>query len=177
MAFLAPILPALALAGTAVSAVGSLQSGFYSAQVAENNAKIATQNAGYARESGQQQAAVTSMKGAAKVAHVKASQAASGIDVNTGSAVDVQAGEREVAKLDADTVLNNAELQAYGYTTQATSFKAQAEQDKTAAIIGATGDLLSGASSLDMKWGTPTGTVGNAAKAGAGFIPGVGSFG
>jgi F0F1-type ATP synthase membrane subunit c/vacuolar-type H+-ATPase subunit K len=176
MAFIAPLLPALSVIGAGIGAVGQIQSGMYQGQVADNNAKIAAQNAEYARESGQQQAAVTSMKGASKVAHVKAAQAASGIDVNTGSAADVTTGEREVAKLDVDTVLNNAELQAYGYTTQQASFKAQAQQDRTAAIIGATGDLFSAASSLDFKWGQPTGTT-NTAKVRPGWVPAENAFG
>ncbi len=151
------------IAGTAATAYGQVQSGLYGAEVARNNATVAKQNAEYSRQAGQQKAAVTSMKGAAQIAKMKTGQAAGNIDVNTGSAVDVQQGEREIAKLDVETVLNNAELQAYGYTVQATNFEAQAQQDEFAGFVGAAGSLLSGASSVmgGMKpMSQPMGTIG-----------------
>jgi hypothetical protein len=154
--------------GAATSAAGTIEQGAatsnaaaYSAQVAQNNATIANANAAYATAAGQQQAADTSLKGAAKSGKIKAGQAASGIDVNTGSAVAVQEGQRETDKLDAETVLNNAELKAYGYRSAATGFTAQAgldtaesEQAPIGADIGAAGGLLSNASSLGFKWST-----------------------
>src|SRR5262249_52986349 len=142
MAFLAPLAIPLAIGGTALSAYGSLRRGMFQAQVARNNAKIAGQNAEYARESGQAQAALGTRKGAAEVAKIKTAIAANNIDVNSGSAVDVIAGETEANKLDAETVLHNSDLQAYGYTTQAESFKAQAKEDETSGWLNAASDLL-----------------------------------
>lgn len=156
MTFLAAAAPLLSAIGAGVSAVGTLENGMYQGQVAQNNALIAKQNAQYATEAGQEQAAITSMKGAAKSASVKAGLAANGVDVNSGSAVDVEAGERETNELDTETVFNNAELQAYGYTTQANNDEAQAQQDQTGAIFGAAGSLLSNASSIGGKWGQPS---------------------
>lgn len=154
------------VAGSAVSAGGQLVGGAaaqnaanYRAQVASNNAQIAEQNADYAIAAGQQKASTESLKGAAIGGKIKAAQAASGVDVNTGSPVAVQESQREGAKLDAETVLANAEMQAYGYRSQATSFKAESVLDKaggdaamTGAMIGATGSLLSSASGLGFKW-------------------------
>lgn len=164
-------LPALAIAGAAISAVGTVEGGIaqghaanYAAQVAQNNAIIANQNAAYASAAGEQAAAAESQKGAAIGGRIKAAQAASGIDVRSGSAVNVQSSQRETSQLDTETVLNNAELQAYGYRSQATSFGAQAgletaeaEQAPIGADIGAAGGLLSSAGSVGMKWtgGTP----------------------
>jgi undecaprenyl pyrophosphate synthase len=124
----------------------------YEGQVARNNATIAAQNADYSRQAGQQQATITSMKGAAKGADIKTGLAAHGVDVNTGSALDVEAGQRETNELDTETVLNNADLQAYGYTTQAVNDKAQAQQDEVGGILGAAGTLVGSASSLGLKW-------------------------
>ena len=45
--------------------------------------------------------------------------------MNTGSAVNVQAPERETNVLNSETVLNNAELN-YGYRAAATGYKATA---------------------------------------------------
>ena len=146
MAFLAAA-PVLAIAGAGISAIGTVEQGqatanasAYQAQVAQNNAIIAEQNATYASNAGLTQAAATSMKGAAAGGKVKAAQAASGIDVNTGSAVNVQASERETNVLNSETVLNNAELQAYGYRAAATGYKATAgleEEEAAQAPVGA----------------------------------------
>jgi hypothetical protein len=164
------------LAGAGTSAFGQIYSGMatsdaasYQAQVAANNAKIATQNAAYASEAGEAQATAVSLKGGAKVGKIKTAQAANNIDVNTGSAVNVRASEREAGVLDTSTVLSNAELEAYGYRSAATGYTAesgllttQAEEAPIGAGIGATGSLLSGASGVGFKFagsGTP-GTVG-----------------
>lgn len=131
----------------------------YQAQVAANNATIARQNAAYASASGSEQATEESLKGAAVGGRIKASQAANGIDVNSGSAVDVQVSQREASKLDTLNVENNALLQAYGYKVQATNFDAEAKLDKTESsdawiegLTGGAGGLLGNASSLSYKW-------------------------
>lgn len=166
MAFVAPLALAAGAIGSAVSAVGALEAGAaqanaanYQAAVARNNATIAEQNAEYATKAGLAKTETLGMKGAAIAGKVKASQGASGVDVNTGSNVDVQVGQREASKVDTETALNNSELQAYGYRSQATSYTAQAgldeltaEQAPIGAALGATGGLLSGASGLGMKW-------------------------
>lgn len=171
---------ALAVAGAAVSAYGVYQQGQaqsaalqaqaraanYQAQVSANNQKIAEQNAQYAIASGMRKAEDQSMKNAAEAGMTKAAQGASGIDVNTGSAVDVRASQREIGQLDAETVLSNAQLTAYGYRTQGANYQAQsnlygmesaadkegASAAETAGAIGAAGSLLSSASSLGFKW-------------------------
>ncbi len=158
MAFLAAAAPMIGtiatVAGTGLSAANYLQQGAYGAQVARNNAETARRNADYARTAGMAQASIASMKGAEKLASLKADQAASGVDVNSGSFVDVQGGQREADALDAETVLTNAELSAYGYSTQARDFEAEAVQTETASWFDALGSLASGASSLAGKWGT-----------------------
>jgi type IV secretory pathway TrbL component len=162
--------PALAIAGAAISAAGTVMGGIaqhnaaaYQAQVASNNSIIAQQNATRAEQAGFASAENQSRKNAAMVGKIKASQAASGIDVNTGSAVDVQAGERETGQLETETVFQNDLLKAYGYRTQATNFQAESELDTAkseeaipAAALSATGGLLSSASGIGGKWGNPS---------------------
>lgn len=152
--------------GGAVTAGGQLESGFatsradnYSAEVAANNAAIAQQNAKYSTEAGQSAATTQSLKGASQIGKITTGQAASGVDVNTGSAVDVQASQRGANKLDTENVVANAGLTAYGYRTQAANFQAQGALDKAAATqavtgaeIGAAGSLLSSAGGTSMKW-------------------------
>lgn len=177
MAFAAPLALIAGIAGAGISAYGTAEAGQaqsnaanYNAQVAANNATIANQNAAYSVAAGQQGAANQSLKNAATSGKIKASQAASGVDVNTGSAVDVQKSQRETGQLDSETVLNNAELQAYGYRSQAAGFEAtagleteEAEQAPIGADLSAAGGLLGSASSLGLKWsqlgGTPASTT------------------
>ena len=167
---LSSALPAISsaagIAGAGIKAMGDIEGGAatrsaatYQAQVAANNAEIAKRNANYAEEAGQAQANAISLKGAATAGRIKAGQAASGVDVNTGSAVDVQTSQRETSKLDTETILNNANLQAYGYRTQAAGFQAESELDlakaKQAPIgadLAAAGGVLSSASSLGLRY-------------------------
>src|ERR1700679_2222292 len=109
MAFaaLAPVLGTLGAVGSAAGAVygGASTSAMasYQAQVQQNNAIIANQNATYATEAGISQAETSSMEGAANVGAIKTSLAANNVDINTGSAADVVAGAREVNTLNTAT--------------------------------------------------------------------------
>ena len=155
-----------AVAGTVVSAVGAQQSAAaqkkaadYQAQVAANNATIANQNARYATQSGQAAATTQSLRNRAAIGALTASLAADNVDVNTGSAADVRTTQRELGQLDVETTVNNAALTAYGYKAQASGYtgqsalaSAEASQAGTAGNIASAGDLLSGASSLGLKW-------------------------
>lgn len=168
MAFAAPLALAAGVIGGGISAVGQLEGGAatanaanYSAAVASNNAIIAKQNADYAEKAGLVQAQTQGLKSRAVGGKIRAAQGASGVDVNSGSNVDVREAQREAGLLDTETVLNNADLAAYGYRNQATSFDAQSKLDKLTAeqapigaAIGAAGSLLSSASSLGFKWST-----------------------
>lgn len=160
--------PALVLSavGTAVSAIGAIssadaqaQAASYQAQVARNNATIANQNAAYSVKAGEAQATAQGLKSRAELGSAVAGLAAGGVDVNSGSAADVQTTQREFGQLDTEQTRQNAQLQAYGYRSQSSNFTAEAalEQQKAdqAPIAGAftaAGDLLSGASSLGSKW-------------------------
>ncbi len=174
MSFLTPLAGPLGIAGAGLSAVGAIEGGLstsaqaqYQSQVAENNKTIANQNAAYAAAAGSRQAADASMRSAATGGRIKAAQAANNIDVNTGSAVEVQKSEREVGQLSSLTAQNNALLQAYGYRSAATSYGAQAGLDVAAAAqapigatIGAAGGLLGNASALGYKYNTSTSDAG-----------------
>ena len=57
--------------------------------------------------------------GTGEVGSARARMAAQGIDVSSGSAVDVQGQDAYFSELDAQTIRNNAAREAMGYTTQA----------------------------------------------------------
>jgi hypothetical protein len=139
----------LSLVGGIVSAAGAMEAGNYAAQVAENNAKIAEQNAQYAREAGMQAATDESRAGAVKSAEIGVALAANNVDVNTGSASDVRAGQRELNVYNTATVeQNKGILPAYGYTVQASNYRAQAAQDRIGAGYSAAGDIIGGIGSF-----------------------------
>ena len=161
------MVPVVALAAVAVSAYAAYSSAQaqgnaakYQSQVAANNAQIANQNAQYATSAGEAQAQATSLKGAGQLGMIRAAIGANNVDVNTGSAQDVQSGAREVSSLDTQTTMNNALLQAYGYQSQATGFTATSQlqnyesaQAPVAEAGGVAGSLLSGAKSIGTSWG------------------------
>lgn len=160
---LATIASVASIAGAGVSAFSSISQGVaasraaaYNAQVADNNAKIATQNAQYAGAEGEQNAAASEMNTRAKVGAIAAAQGANGIDVNTGSAVNVRASASELGELDAMNIRANAARQAYGYETQSGAFSSQSALDKSQSKSDETGGLISGGATF-------LGGVGNAA--------------
>ena len=157
--------PILGILGGVISAVGTIAGGIaqsnalkYQAQVAQNNAIIANQNAQYAIEAGQQKAAAQSLKEAEVGGAIKAAQAANNVDVNTGSNKEVQISQRMLGKLNTETQLSNAQLTAYGYRSQATNYQAQSQlyayeapQAETAGFLGGAGQIFGAAS----KWYSP----------------------
>lgn len=157
----------VAVVGAAVSAYGQYESGQaqkasanYNSEVAANNASIAEQTANRAAQAGEAQAEATSQKTRATVGAITANQAAGNIDVNSGSALDVQSSAKELGELDALTVRSNAAKTAYGYQTQSTSDTGQSQLDAfqaanagTAGEIGAGASILGGVSSAAGNYG------------------------
>jgi hypothetical protein len=156
---MAAALPAIALVSAGLSAGGAVLGGIsqsnaahYQAQVAKNNATIANQNADYAEQAGVAKSEAAGQQAAAQLGAVKASIAANGVDVNSGSALTVQQSQRGAGELSQQATVNDALLQAYGFRTQATSDTAQAglyqsesESAIPASLLSATGDLAKAA--------------------------------
>jgi hypothetical protein len=117
----------------------------YNATMSENNAIIADRAAERAIAVGAAKAEARSVGTAARLGTIKAGQAASGVDVNTGSAVDVRAGTRAFGKLDAETDMANAALENYGFRVRATDARAQAGlQRHSAAMARYRGQVTAG---------------------------------
>ena len=149
--------------GAIAGGVGDLVEGFaggraadFQAQIARNNAQISRYNAQQATEAGNAQAINSMLRTRAQVGQTKAAQAASGIDVNTGSAADVQASERMLGMLDALTIRSNAARAAYGYRAEAGVKEAQAKlygqrgkMSRIAGLMAGSGTILEGATSAD----------------------------
>src|SRR6185295_14758246 len=105
--------------GSAQSARANSTTAMYQAAVAHNNSIIAENNAQYALAVGRSQAETQNYKTRELLGVQKARQGASGIDVNSGSALDVRRSTIDLGQLDALTILNNAGMKAAGYRAQA----------------------------------------------------------
>jgi len=131
----------------------------YQSRVAQINSQIDKQNADYAIVRGEQQASIEGMKGAQTLGQIKVAQAASGIDVNTGSAADVQESQKKITKMDMDTIRANASKTAYDYNVQSVQdinqagLYGMASQNASAAgNIAMMSSIVSTAGSVSSKW-------------------------
>lgn len=159
-------LGAMGYLGLGLSALGTIGGGIAQAQsasaeaaIAKENQQIATQNQAYAIEAGNANEQITGQKAAAQLGAVRASIAANNVDVNSGSAEDVQKSQRETGELSELNTIQNANLQAYGYGTQAAGFglqsqlaSSQAAEAIPGSLLSATGGFLSNASILPNKY-------------------------
>lgn len=145
----------IAVVGAVASAYGAVQQAHaasqadkFNEQIAKNNATIAQQNATFAGQEGEQNAATSEAKTRAEVGAIKANQAASGVDVNSGSDVDVRSSAAELGELNAITIRSNAARQAYGYQTQTASDNNQAQLDQSKSSSDETAGLTKAGSTL-----------------------------
>lgn len=156
MGFAAPVLAGMSiissLAGAGMSAYAQSQSADYNAQVARNNQIVANQNAGMAIEQGAQAEQTQRIKTGSMISGAEAQQAASGINPNTGSALNVRSSAAETGELDADTIRYNSNLQARNLQYQSSQFGAQAQLDSSMAGWSVANSILGGASSVSNKW-------------------------
>jgi len=131
----------------------------YQAQVNENNKQIAEWQAQDATDRG----AIKEKQHRIKISQLKGRQrsviAASGVEVDSGSALDILGDTAELGELDALTIRSNAEREAYDYKVAAMNQSAQAginrisgQNAASAGRYGAMTSLLSGAGSVADKW-------------------------
>ena len=156
--------------GSIASSRASAASAGYNAKIAAQNAQIATQNAAFTGAEGEQNVAAAGAKTRAEVGATLANEGASGVDVNSGSNVDVRESEAKIGMLNALNVRSQAARQAYGFQTQSVSDTAQSQllrsqqkSDITGGYLTAGADVLGGFGSAAkytnwLNQGSPTGT-------------------
>ena len=120
----------------------------YNAAVAANNAKIADQNAKWAAAEGNANVEAKQLETRQKVAAMKTAQAANGVDINSGSALDVRTSAAELGELDALNIRANSARKVYGYETQSSNATAQSQLDKSEGKNAATAGYVGGATTL-----------------------------
>lgn len=142
----------LGIAGAGLQASASLESGLYRAQVARNNQVIANENAQFATFRGQQGAEQSELRTGQIEGAQRAGFGASGVDVNSGSAVRTLSDTARIGEMDAATIMNNAKRSAWGYGQQSRDFGADSELDTMTGAAGAVRSLVGGASDFASKW-------------------------
>jgi len=154
------------LAGGVLGAQGATQEAAatqkmynYQAGVARINSQIDLQNAEYARNQGEVQAQQYGQKAAQQFGAIRTTQAASGIDVNSGTPAQVQASQRQITTTDLGTIRANAAKTAYDYDVKSTMDLNQSTLDIMAgdnAIqagkIKAQASILGSVASVASKW-------------------------
>jgi hypothetical protein len=163
---MAGISDALTVAGTGLSAIGAVQSGNaqssmynYQAQVSRNNAAVSRLNAQDALAAGLYEESASKTKTGSIVNSAKAAQAANGIDVNIGTAVQVRDTTELVGAMDAAMIHYNANRKAFGLMAEAADLENQgqllsmaAKNAKRSGQLGFATSIVSGASSLASRW-------------------------
>lgn len=154
----------LAGAGSVMGAAGAYRSAAgqkaalnYQASVADANANIDEQQAQFALMNGQQQESAQRLKTAAMLGDQKAAFAANGVDVSSGTPIEVMASTKGLGERDAFTIRDNAARMAWAYKERAKGFTNEAGMDHATADamnpgMAAFGSLLSSAGSVADKW-------------------------
>jgi hypothetical protein len=154
------------MAGGVLSAYGAEKGGQaqqqmynYQAAVAKINTQIDLQNRDYALNVGGEQSVIEGLKGGQQAGAIRAAQGASGIDVSSGSAADVQRSQRTVTAMDLTQIRSNAAKTAYDFDVKSVMDTNQASLDvmagqnaKLAGDIGAVSSILGSVSSVSSKW-------------------------
>ena len=163
MGFVAPVMAAAApylavgsavtgVAGAVMQGKAQAASADYMAQVAANNQRIAQQNANMALEQGQVKEETQREQTGAQIGRARAVFGASGVDPNSGSALDVRSSAAELGELNANTIKYNAHVQAWNDLNQAGAYGAQSQLYSSQAGFDTMNSILGGASTVSNKW-------------------------
>jgi hypothetical protein len=106
------------LYGASADAEAARAQGEYQKEVADTNARIADVQATDAITRGEKDANLVGRKTKEIVGAQRAALGASGVDVNSGSAVDVQSDTKARGAADELTIRNNAWREAWGYKVE-----------------------------------------------------------
>jgi hypothetical protein len=131
----------------------------YKAGVAQANAQIAAQNALQATQVGGIQAQLSGLKTKQQIGAITAAQAASGIDINSGSAPGVRTSQLAAGQFEQGTIRSDAARKAYGFQVEGMNKVAEAQLDvmggQQAIVAGGYQEatsLLGGATGVADKW-------------------------
>lgn len=120
----------------------------YNAEIANQNSQIAAQKRAIVGEAGQAQVGAQGLKTRAEVGAIEANQGASGVSVNSGSAVDTRASAIELGMTDAMNIRSKATREAYGLEVEEHDFQAKSKLDSANAKYSEASGILSAGSTF-----------------------------
>lgn len=144
MCWMALIPVAIGLAGSMMQAQGQKQNAAFQSGMMQQNAAFKEQTAQETINAGATSADWQRVRTGQAVGTQRSVQAANGIDVNSGSAAQLQDDTAMLGELDALTIQNNAAREAYGYRVQARQDLLNANQSVQNGNTAATGSILGG---------------------------------
>lgn len=136
-----------------VGARDSLDEASYSSSMLGVNASLARKQAEDAVSRGESSAMRAKVAARSMVGSQRAALAAQGIDIGSGSALDVQTNTAALAEIDIMTIRNNAAREAWGFNVQAADYGAKASLTKMAGKNKARTTLLTGGATALHLWG------------------------
>ncbi len=131
-------------------------------QQAIDNQKLANRSAADVLRIGGVEAGRVRTQASQVVGEQRAAYASSGVDVDSGTAMDVQIAARMIGELDANTIRNNAAREAWGIKTQGRQMRKQGEQARKQGYLQAQ-------AYRDQATGTILTTGGSALRSGVDF--------
>ena len=137
-----------AAAGTGIQVAGQIKAGNAAKKAGDFNAAVSELQAKDALARGRTDEQRFRQGVRALIGSQRAGFAAQGVDVGVGSALDVQADAAFLGELDALTIRNNAQREAWGYRIEAENYRMGGQQARTASRWNAVGTVLGTAGSL-----------------------------
>jgi hypothetical protein len=138
------------LLGTMVQARGAAQAAEGQRAAYQYNAQVGEMQAQDALSRGEQAVVRHNLQVKQLKGRQIANLAANGVDVTSGSALDILAGTDIMADIDAQVIRQNAEREAWGYRAGSTLDRYSASQQSP--LLASGGTLLNGVSSVAGKW-------------------------
>lgn len=144
MCWMALIPAAIAIGGSLLQAQSTKQSGEYQSDLLKDNAAYKKKAADETIFAGDTSADWQRQRTKQAIGTQRTAFAGNGIDVNSGSAAQLQDETAMLGELDALTIQNNAAREAFGYRVQSAQDISNAKQVKRNASASATGSILGG---------------------------------
>ena len=144
--WVAGISAAIALVGAVGEAQAQRQAGDANQKIAENNAKLAEQQAKDEAALGAREQQQSAWRTRAMIGQQKAAIAASGIDMDIGTPADILGDTAMIGGADRSAIAADAARKAWGFQSEALNYRNQGAQAKWSGKIGAQTSILKGLS-------------------------------
>jgi hypothetical protein len=135
----------IAAVGTGISqSQASLAQGEYQQRMYETNARMAEYQAQDAVKRGDQAAKAHDKQVKGVIGSQRAAMAAQGVEVDSGSALDLQTDTAAIGAQDSLTIKNNAWREAWGYKVQANEYQGKGAMAGISSRFEAKNSILTG---------------------------------